>query len=179
VIALKRFALKCVLGAHPSAVLFRRKEEHLMAEKRAGNTRTILFVGSAALVVSLCGMTPPSRAEAQDAEVGEPVQPAPEIRLTGVLEVMKDPDPSAFPSLSVWIGDTRGRFQVSKIEPIIPAYPAEKELQKVSGLGLRVLADNKVLSALQRPEMHNRPIVLEGWLRVREGVLQVHSARAA
>jgi len=124
-------------------------------------------------------MTLPSRAEAQDAEVGESVQPAPEIRLTGVLEVTKDPDPSAFPSLSVWIGDTRGRFQVSKVEPIIPAYPAEKELQKVSGLGLRVLADPKVLSVLQSPELHDRPIVLEGRLGVGAGVLRVHSARAA
>jgi len=148
-----------------------------MAEKRAGNTRTILLVGSAALVMSLRCMTLSS--QAQDAEVGEPVQPAPEIRLTGILEVTKDPDLSAFPSLSVWIGDTRGRFQVSKVEPIIPAYPAEKELQKVSGLGLRLLADPKVLSALQSPELHNRPIVLEGWLRVREGVLQVRSVRAA
>ena len=55
---------------------------------------------------------------------------------------------------------------------------AEKELQKVSGLGLRLLADPKVLSALQSPELHNRPIVLEGWLRVREGVLRVRSAHA-
>ena len=149
-----------------------------MAEKRAGYTRTFLLVGSAALAVSLCCMTLRSRAEAQDAEVGEPVQPAPEVRLTGVLEVVKDPAPSAFPSLNVWIGDTRERFRVSKVEPIIPAYPAEKELQKVSGLGLRLLADAKVLSALQSPELHNRPIVLEGWLLVREGVLRVRSAPA-
>ena len=150
-----------------------------MAEKRAGNTRSVLLVGSAALVMSLCCMMLPSRAQAQDAEVGEPVQPAPEIRLTGVLEVTQDPDPSAFPSLSVWIGDTRGRFQVSKVEPIIPAYPAEKELQKVSGLGLRLLADPKVLSVLQSPELHDRPIVLAGRLGVRAGVLRIHSARAA
>jgi hypothetical protein len=121
----------------------------------------------------------PSRIEAQDAEVGEPVQPAPEVRLTGVLEAVKELDPSAFPSLSVWMGDIRWRFHVSNIEPIIPAYPAEKELQKVSGLGLRVLADPKVLSVLQSPELHDRPIVLEGRLGVREGVLRVYSARAA
>ena len=149
-----------------------------MAEKTGRNPRTVFLVGCAALAVSLCCMTLRSRAEAQDAEVGEPVQPAPEVRLTGVLEVVKDPDPSAFPSLNVWIGDTRGRFRVSRVEPIIPAYPAEKELQKVSGLGLRLLADPKVLSALQSPELHNRPIVLEGWLRVREGVLRVRSAHA-
>jgi hypothetical protein len=44
---------------------------------------------------------------------------------------------------------------------------------------LRVLADPKVLSILQSPELHNRPIVLEGWLGVRERVLGVRSARAA
>jgi hypothetical protein len=95
------------------------------------------------------------------------------------LEAVKDPDPSAFPSLSVWIGDTRWRLHVSKVESIIPAYPAEKELQKVSGLGLRVLADPKVLSALRSPELYNRPIVLEGRLNVRGGVLRVHFARTA
>ncbi len=150
-----------------------------MAAKRAGTTRTILLAGSTALAVSLCCLTLLSRAEAQDADVGTPVQPAPEIRLTGVLEAVKDPDPSAFPSLSVWIGGTRWRLQVSKVEPMIPAYPAERELQKVSGLGLRVLADPPVLSALQSPELHNRPIGLEGRLGVREGVLRVHSVRAA
>ena len=150
-----------------------------MAEKRVGNTRTVLLVGSAALAVSLCCTTLPSRTEAQDAEVGESVQPAPEIRLTGVLEAVKDPDPSAFPSLSVWIGGTRWRLHVSKVESIIPAYPAEKELQKVSGLGLRVLADPTVLAALRSPELYNRPIVLESRLDVRGGVLRVHSVREA
>jgi hypothetical protein len=150
-----------------------------MVEKTARNIRTVLLVCGAALAVSLCGLTLPSRAEAQDAEVGEPVQPAPEIRLTGVLAAVTEPDPSAFPSLSVWIGETRWRLQVSKVESIILAYPAEKELQKVSGLGLRVLTDPKVLSALQSPALHNRPIVLEGQLGVREGVLRVHSVRAA
>jgi hypothetical protein len=150
-----------------------------MVEKRVSNTGTVLLVCGAALAVSLCCLTLLSRAEAQDAEVGESVQPAPEIRLTGVLEAVTEPDPAAFPSLSVWIGDTRWRLQVSKVESVIPAYPAEKELQKVSGLGLRMLADPKVLSALRSPELHNRPIVLEGRLGVREGVLRVHSARAA
>ncbi len=150
-----------------------------MAEKTGRNPRMVFLAGCAALAVSLCCLTLPSRIEAQDTEVGEPVQPAPEVRLTGVLEAVKEPDPSAFPSLSVWIGDIRWRFHVSNIGPIIPAYPAEKELQKVSGLGLRVLADPKVLSVLQSPELHDRPIVLEGRLGVREGVLRVHSARAA
>jgi len=150
-----------------------------MAEKTVCNIRTVLLVGSAALVVSLYCLTLPSRVAAQDAEVGEAVQPAPEVRLTGALKAVKDSDPSAFPALSVGIGDTRWRLQVSKVESVIPAYPAEKELQKVSGLGLRVLADPKVLSVLQSPELHDRPIVLEGRLGVRAGVLRIHSARAA
>jgi hypothetical protein len=150
-----------------------------MAEKTGRNTRTVLLVRCAALVVSLCCLTLPSRGEAQDADVGEPVQPAPEIRLTGVLAAVQEPAPSAFPVLSLWIDGTRWHLQVRKVESIIPAYPAEQELQKVSGLGLRVLADPKVLSVLQSPELSNRPIVLEGRLGVRAGVLRVHSARAA
>jgi hypothetical protein len=150
-----------------------------MAEKTGRNTRTVLLVRCAALVVSLCCLTLPSRGEAQDAEVGEPVQPAPEIRLTGVLAAVQEPAPSAFPVLSLWIDGTCWRLQVRKVESIIPAYPAEQELQKVSGLGLRVLAAPKVLSVLQSPELSNRPIVLEGRLGVRAGVLRVHSARAA
>ena len=70
-------------------------------------------------------------------------------------------------------------MQVRNVEALIPAYPAEQELQKVSGLGLRVLADPKVISMLQSPELHDRPIVLEGWLGVRAGVLKVYSVRAA
>ncbi len=108
-----------------------------------------------------------------------PVQPAPEIRLTGVLAAVQEPAPSAFPALSLWINGTRWRLQVRKVEALIPAYPAEQELQKVSGLGLRVLADPKVLSVLQSPELHDRPIVLAGRLGVRAGVLRIHSARAA
>ena len=112
-------------------------------------------------------------------EVGEPVQPAPEIRLTGVLAAVQEPAPSAVPALSLWIDGTRWHLQVRKVEALIPAYPAEQELQKVSGLGLRVLADPKVLSVLQSPELHDRPIVLAGRLGVGAGVLRVHSARAA
>ena len=150
-----------------------------MAEKTGRSTRTVLLVRCAALVVSLCCLTLPSRGEAQDAEVGEPVQPAPEIRLTGVLAAEQEPAPSAFPTLSLWIDGTRWHLQVRKVEALIPAYPAAKELQKVSGLGLRVLADPEVLSVLQSPELHDRLIVLEGRLGVRAGVLRVHAARAA
>jgi hypothetical protein len=89
-----------------------------MAEKTGRNTWTVLLVRCAALVVSLCCLTLPSRGEAQDAEVGEPVQPAPEIRLTGVLAAVQEPAPSAFPVLSLWIDGTRWRLQVRKVESI-------------------------------------------------------------
>src|SRR5262249_50585663 len=88
------------------------KDAHLMAEKTGRNTRTVLLVRCAAMIVSLCCLTLPSRAEAQDAEVGEPVQPAPEIRLTGVLAAEQEPAPAAFPALSLWIDGTRWHLQV-------------------------------------------------------------------
>src|SRR2546427_10650089 len=91
------------------------KDAHLMAEKTGRNPRTVFLVGCAALAVSLCCLMLPSRGEAQDAEVGEPVQPAPEIRLTGILAAVQDPAPSAFPALSLWIDGTRWRLQVRKV----------------------------------------------------------------
>ncbi len=146
-----------------------------MAEKTGRNPQTVFLVGCSALIVILYCLILLSRGEAQDAEVGEPVQPAPEIRLTGVLAAVQEPAPAAFPALSLWIDGTRWHLQVRKVEALIPAYPAEQELQKVSGLGLRVLADPKVLSVLQSPALRDRPIVLEGRLGVRAGVLRVHS----
>lgn len=120
-----------------------------------------------------------SKTHAQDADVGFSVQPAPEVRLTGTLEAPKNPQASAYPALSVWIDGTPLVFRVSRVEPVIPAYPAEQELQKVSGLGLRLLASSAVLTTLQSPEMRGRPIVIEGWLRVSEGVLRVQSVEGA
>jgi len=73
-----------------------------MAEKTDRNPRTAFLVGYAALVVSFCCLALPSPVRAQDVEVGEPVQPAPEIRLTGVLAAVQGPSPSAFPALSLW-----------------------------------------------------------------------------
>jgi hypothetical protein len=116
---------------------------------------------------------------AQDADVGFPVQPAPEVRLTGTLEAPKTPQASVYPELSVWIDGNPLVFRVSRVEPVIPAYPAEQELQKVSGLGLRLLASSAILTTLQSPEMRGRPIVIEGWLRVSEGVLRVQSVEGA
>jgi len=120
-----------------------------------------------------------AKTHAQDADVGFPIQPAPEVRLTGTLETPKTPQASAYPALSVWIDGNPLVFRVSRVEPVIPAYPAEQELQKVSGLGLRLLASGAVLATLQSPEMRDRPIVIEGWLRVSEGVLRVLSVAGA
>jgi hypothetical protein len=101
------------------------------------------------------------------------------VRLTGVLEATKDTSPSAFPRLRVLIGDTFWLFDVCQVEPLIPAYLAEEALREVSGLGLRLLTADEELSVLQRSEMHNHPIVLEGWLRVRAGVFRVYSVHKA
>lgn len=131
--------------------------------------------GGGSLIGCLFCFTLLSQAQAQDADVGFPVQPAPEVRLTGILELPTKPQDSAYPVLSVWVDGTQGTFRVSRVEAVFPAYPAEEELQKVSGLGLRLLAEKSVLTALQAPEMHNRPVVLTGWLRVTEGVLRVQS----
>lgn len=150
----------------------------MMMKKRLKESLTVRHTRRALIVCLFC-LAVPLGLHAQDDDVGFPVQPAPEVRLTGVLEAVKTAQASAFPALSVLINGQPWLFRVSQVEPVIPAYPAEEELQKVSGLGLRLLADNKILSALQTPEMHNRPIVLEGWLRVGEGVLQVSSVRAA
>jgi len=150
-----------------------------MIEKRRGKQCPTLLQGSIALGVWFFCVLLPSRVPAQDADVGLAVQPAPEIRLTGVLEALKEPQASAYPVLSVWINGTPWLFRVSQVKPVFAAYPAEQELQKVSGLGLRLLADDAVLAKLQAPDMHNRPIMLGGWLNVTEGVLQVQSVSAA
>ena len=105
------------------------------------------------------------------------VQPAPLLRLTGILEVIKEPQPSAFPVIRVWIGDLIGIFRVGKVEAVIPAYRAEERLREVSPLGLRFLAEGEVFAALETPEMHDRPIVIRGWLRPQAGILRVRSAQ--
>jgi hypothetical protein len=133
------------------------------------------------ILVATCffNLTILPRIAAQDFAVGVPVQPSPAIRLTGILEKTSNPPASAFPVLQVWIAGEQEMFRVTRVEPIIPAYPAEEELRKVSGLGLRLLAEREALAALQSPEMHNRPITIEGSLRVSEGILRVQSVRIA
>ena len=120
-----------------------------------------------------------TRAElhAQDPVIDYPVDGM--IRLTGILEMGKQPQTSVYPLLSVWLGEKTGQFQVTRAEPIIPEYPAESELRQVSELGLRLLAEKEALAALQDPQMQGRPIVIEGWLHVQQGSLDVRSVRAA
>jgi len=133
----------------------------------------------AAVVCTLVNFAFPLHISAQDADVGVPVQPSPHIRLTGILKMSTEPQASAFPTLQVWIAGKQETFHVTRVEPVIPAYPAEEELRKVSGLGLRLLAENNQLAALQSPDMHNRPITIEGTLRVRDGLLLVQSVKVA
>jgi len=132
---------------------------------------------SFALLSFLLLLATPPRLGAQD--VNPDVYPAPLIRLTGVLEEVKKPQVSTFPVLNVWLGDKPQVFRVARVESVIPAYPAEDHLREVSSLGLRLLAEDDELAALQSPEMHDRPIVIEGWLRPSAGVLRVQSVKVA
>jgi hypothetical protein len=132
---------------------------------------------SLALKTFLALFIVPSWLCAQDAVLD--VQPAPLVRLTGVLEEVEKPRASSFPVLSVWLGNKPRVFRVAQIEPVIPAYPAEDRLREVSSLGLRFVGDDEVLATLQSPEMHDRSIVIEGWLRSGRGVLQVRSVKVA
>ena len=106
------------------------------------------------------------------------VRPTPLVRLTGTLEIDKDAPPSTLPVLRVWIDDHPHIFRVSHVEAVFPAYRAEEQLRYVSGLGLRFLAEKKVLTLLQSPDMHDRPIVIEGWLQPKRGILRVRSVHA-
>jgi hypothetical protein len=118
-----------------------------------------------------------SELRAQEPMLDFPVESM--IRLTGILELNKQPQTSAYPLLTVWVGEKTGQFQVTHVESVIPEYPAEEELRRVSGLGLRLLAEKEALGALQDPQMQGRPIVIEGQLQVQEGNLNVRSVRAA
>lgn len=107
------------------------------------------------------------------------ISPAPLVRLTGVLEASDKPRPALFPILRVRIDGKRWRFRVSRVEPVIPAYRAEEKLRRVSPLGLRFVAEERLLTVLQRPDMRDRSIVVEGWLQPRAGVLRVLSVHLA
>ncbi|MBM4254496.1 MAG: hypothetical protein FJ147_01215 [Deltaproteobacteria bacterium] len=106
------------------------------------------------------------------------VRPTPLVRLTGVLELVKEAPPSAFPVLRVWIDERPHVFRVSHVEAVFSAYRAQEQIRRVPGLGLRFLAEKKELRLLQAPEMHDRPIVIEGWLQPKRGILRVRSVKA-
>lgn len=126
------------------------------------------------LMASLALAVFPSHVGGQHPDVGTSVQPSSRVRLTGVVEGLPS-HAVALPWITVWIGGTPWLFHVCRIEPLIPAYLAEEELRKVSGLGLRLLADQEELMALQSAAIHKRPVIITGKLGVRAGLLQVDS----
>ncbi len=132
---------------------------------------------NALVVICLFGLTLPSGLYAQAVTVPH-VAPAPLIRLTGVLRAVEEPRISAFPVLRVWVAGKRWRFHVTQVEAVMPAYRAQDKLRRVSTLGLRLVARHALLATLQSANMHDRPIVIEGWLRVKAAVLQVRSIQA-
>jgi hypothetical protein len=152
--------------------------------RREGNTSHFILIlrrnvtyRSITLIASVALLAAPPWSCAQD--FIPDVQPAPLIRLIGVLEEVEKPRASSFPVLSVWLGDKPRVFRVARVESVIPAYRAEERLREVSSLGLRFLAEDEVLAALQSPEMHDRSIVIEGWLRPSAGVLRIRTVRVA
>ena len=135
-----------------------------------------MYYRSVGLAVGLLCVIFLAELRAQDPVTDYPVDSR--IRITGVLEMDKQPQTSAYPLLSVWLGERNGQLQVTRVEPLIPEYPAEYQLRQVSGLGLRLVAEKEALATLQDPQMQGRPIVIEGWLRVQQGSLDVSSVRA-
>jgi len=129
--------------------------------------------GMALSVYLLLVMALPFIASAQNADIAPSVQPAPRVRLIGVLRPLGGADTPAFPQVKMWIGGTPWLFHVCQVEPLIPAYPAEEELRKVSGLGLRLVTDSDELATLHTAERHKLPIVIDGQLRVRAGLFWV------
>src|SRR5215510_14203619 len=122
---------------------------------------------SAGLVMGMLGFMLLSELRAQEPMLDFPAESM--IRLTGILDLSKQPQTSAYPLLTVWVGEKTGQFQVTHVESVVPEYPAEEELGQVSGLGLRLLAEKEALAALQDPQMQGHPIVIEGWLEVQAG----------
>lgn len=131
------------------------------------------------LVCILCFLAMPSAASAGGAATVPGVSPSPLIRLTGVLEATDKPLVSVHPLLSLWIAGKPWLFRVAQIEPVIPAYRALDKLRRVSTLGLRIQAEEAFIALLQDANMRDRPIVIEGWLRPKAGVLRVRRVEAA
>src|SRR5262245_11518040 len=132
---------------------------------------------SVGLAIGILGLMLFSASYAQESTFDFPAESM--IRLSGILNLNKQPQTSAYPLLTVWVGERTGQFQVTQVEPVVPEYPAEQELRQVSALGLRLLADKEALAALLDPQMQGRPIVIEGQLQVQRGNLKVRSVRAA
>ena len=130
------------------------------------------------LVSLLFFLAVPSSASACGAATVPGVSPSPLIRLTGVLEATDKPLVSIHPLLSLWIAGKPWLFRVAQVEPVIPAYRALDKLRRVSTLGLRILAEEALVTSLQDVTMRDRPIVIEGWLRPKAGVLRVRSVEA-
>jgi hypothetical protein len=131
---------------------------------------------STALAIGMLCLKLLSEAQAQEPTPDFPAESM--IRLTGILELTTQPRTSAYPLLAVWVGEKTGQFQVTRVESVVPEYPAEEGLRRVSGLGLRLLAAKEALAALQDPQLQGRPIVIEGWLQVEKGSLNIRSVRA-
>ena len=108
-----------------------------------------MYYRSVGLTVGLLCVIFLSKSWAQDPVTDYPVDSR--IRLTGILQIGKQPQTSAYPLLSVWLGEQNGQFQVTRVEPLIPEYPAEDQLRQVSGLGLRLVAEKEALATLQDP----------------------------
>ena len=132
---------------------------------------------SVGLVVGLLWAVFLSNSWAQDPVTDYPIDSR--IRLTGILQLDKQPQTSEYPLLSVWFGEKNGQFQITRVEPLIPEYPAEYQLRQISGLGLRLVAEKEVLAALQSSQMQGHPIVIEGRLLVQQGSLDISSVQEA
>ena len=131
---------------------------------------------STVLAIGMLCLTLLSEAQAQEPTLDFPAESM--IRLTGILELNKQPQTSAYPLLVVWVGGKSGQFQVTHVESVVPEYPAEEELRGVPEVGLRLLADKEALATLLDSRMQGRPIVIEGWLQAQEGAMNVRSVRA-
>ncbi len=102
-------------------------------------------------------------------------QPAPLVKLTGVLQADENSPSSSLLKIRVWFGDESRMFHISNIEPVIPAYPIREQLRKISPQGLRLVAEHDELAQLESADTNNRPITIEGWLRPHARLLRVKS----
>jgi hypothetical protein len=105
-------------------------------------TRILLFVW----LWSTVGLLSDNLSQA----ISRDVQPSPLVRLTGVLTAEDTPPPAGVPTVRVWLGERVWRFQLSTVEPVVPAYRAWEQLRKVSLQGLRWLVEGEALAQLEQ-----------------------------